>query len=78
MAPEGPSTHEEGPSVCPGGYGTIPAMILLHLALAGHLTFSIAPVACGGDDNAPDAVPDVDRVAGAVQTSDGDALLEAT
>lgn len=59
----------------PGVYGTIPAMILRPAAPAAVLGLLISFVACGGGDDGPDSVPEVDRVAAAVQTGDGDVLL---
>ncbi len=58
-----------------GGYGTIPAMILRALAPAALFALLVALAACGGGDDGPGPVPDVDRVAAAVQTRDSATLL---
>jgi len=58
-----------------GGYGTIPAMILRPVPPAGLLVILVSLAACGGGDDDAATVPDVDRVAAAVQTRDSAALL---
>lgn len=60
----------------PGGYGTIPAMPPRHLAFAAFLALTAAVTACGGGDDGPDSVAEVDSVVAAVQAHDSQALLD--